>query len=150
MPIISRKEIVGYTPEQMYELVNDIKAYPQFLPWCVETTVHHQDEDEIKASLVISGAGLQKTFTTHNRLQKNKMIEIRLVDGPFKHLEGFWRFDIVNQVVPKPRCQIAFDLEFEFSGLLAFALGPIFHHMTSTLIDAFTSRAEVVYGRPAE
>lgn len=143
MPIISRKEIVSYTTEQMYTLVNDISAYPEFLPWCIESTVHHQDEDEIKASLVISGAGLHKSFTTHNRLQKNKMIEMRLIDGPFKHLEGFWRFDYT----PEQQCQISFDLEFEFAGLFGFALGPVFQHMTSTLIDSFCKRAETVYGK---
>lgn len=143
MPNVNHTETVPYTCEQMYALVNDVKLYPQFIPWCVESTVHQENEDEVKATLVISGAGLQKSFTTHNLLQKNKMIEIRLVDGPFKHLEGFWRFD---EVVPTS-CQVAFDLEFEFAGLLGFALGPVFHHMASTLMDAFRKRAEEVYGK---
>lgn len=141
MPIVSHKEVVPYSSEQMYALVNNIAAYPEFIQWCTQTTVHHEDEDEVKATLTIAGAGLQKSFTTHNLLQKNKMIEIRLIDGPFKHLEGFWRFDEVES----KGCQISFDLEFEFAGMLGFVLGPMFHHMASTLTDAFIKRAEAVY-----
>lgn len=142
MTDISRTEVFPYSTSQMFGLVNAIEDYPEFLPWCVNSHVLHRDDDEVKASLVVSGAGLSKSFTTHNRLQKDKMIEIRLIDGPFKHLEGFWRFDHVGE-----GCRVALDLEFEFAGgLLNFAFGPVFHQMANSLVDAFGERAKAVYG----
>ncbi|MEE9451133.1 MAG: type II toxin-antitoxin system RatA family toxin [Gammaproteobacteria bacterium] len=143
MAIVKRSIDIPYSPEQVYALVDDIKAYPEFISWCESCTVHHRDEDQVKASLVVAGGGIRKSFTTHNLLQHNKMIEIRLIDGPFKHLEGFWRFDLIDN----GHCRIALDMEFEFAGkLLDFAFGPVFHQMTNKLVDLFCKRAEVVYG----
>ncbi|KTD55326.1 type II toxin-antitoxin system RatA family toxin [Legionella quateirensis] len=143
MPIVKRSRIVKYTCEQMYGLVNGVDHYAEFLPYCAESTVHHRDDDEVQATLVISAAGMSKSFTTRNRLQVNKMIEIRLVDGPFSHLEGFWRFDEVEN-----GCKISFDLEFEFSGkIFSMLLGPVFDQVTDKMVDAFCDRAEVVYGK---
>jgi len=144
MTIVNQSVTVPYTPQQMFALVDDVAAYPEFISWCESCEVHHRDEDQVKATLMVAGGGFKKSFTTHNLLQHNKMIEIRLVDGPFKHLEGFWRFDATAD----KHCQISFDLEFEFAGkLLDFAFGPVFHQMTSKLIDAFRKRAEDVYGQ---
>lgn len=143
MPDINKSIIVPYTPAQMYSLVNAIEDYPQFLPFCESSEVHSRTDDEVRASLVLSGLGVQKSFTTLNRLQHNKMIEIVLLDGPFKHLEGFWRFDEVED----NHCRISLDLEFEVSGgLFGFAFAPIFHQMASTLVDAFHKRADEIYG----
>ena len=143
MAIINRHAIVAYSPAQMYDLVNDVEAYPEFLPWCNSSKMISCEEDEIHASLDLAIGGLQKSFTTCNRLQKDKMIEIRLIDGPFKHLEGFWRFDEIEGKGSK----ISLDMEFEFAGmLLDMAIGPIFYQMANSLVDAFSKRAEVVYG----
>lgn len=126
----------------MFNLVNDIENYGQFLPYFSEGVVHHRDEDEVQATLVISAAGMSKSFTTHNRLQTNKMIEIRLVDGPFSHLEGFWRFDEVDE----GGCHISFDLEFGFSGkVMAMFIGPVFEQVSEKMVDAFCQRAEDLY-----
>lgn len=143
MPIVNRSRTVSYSCEQMYCLVNNVEHYAEFLPYCMESKVHHRDEDEIQATLVIGAAGMTKSFTTRNRLQLNKMIEIRLVDGPFNHLEGFWRFDEVEN-----GCLISFDLEFEFAGkLFSMILGPLFDQITDKMVDSFCDRAEVVYGK---
>lgn len=143
MPVVKRSRIVKYTCEQMYALVNDVDHYAEFLPYCAESTVHHRDDDEVQATLLIGAAGMSKSFTTRNRLQANKMIEIRLVDGPFSHLEGFWRFDEVDN-----GCKISFDLEFEFSGkIFSMLLGPVFDQVTDKMVDAFCDRAEVMYGK---
>jgi len=142
MTDINRSIVVAYTPAQMYHLVNTVEEYPEFLPWCVSSDVLHRDDDEVHATLVVSGAGLHKSFTTHNRLQKDKMIEIRLIDGPFQHLEGLWRFDAENGT----ECRVSLDMEFEFAGgLLNFAFGPIFYQMANSLVDGFATRAEHVY-----
>lgn len=142
MSIVQKSRIIGYSCEQMFRIVNDVEQYSQFVPHCIESSVCHRDEDEVQATLVISAAGMSKSFTTHNRLQHNKMIEIRLVDGPFSHLEGFWRFDEVPE-----GCKISFDLEFEFSGkMLSMLLGPIFDQITNKMVDSFCARADSLYG----
>jgi ribosome-associated toxin RatA of RatAB toxin-antitoxin module len=139
MPHINQEKIVPHTASEMYALVDDIKAYPLFLPWCEKTEEHFRDEDSAKASITINAAGMSKTFSTHNLLQKNKMIEIRLLDGPFSHLEGFWRFDANDE----GGCKVSFDLEFEFSNkIIGMVAGPFFYQATSTMLEAFCSRAE--------
>lgn len=142
MTVVKKSKVVTYSCEQMYNLVNEIENYAAFLPYCTQSVVHHRDEDEVQATLVISAAGVSKSFTTRNRLQTNKMIEIRLVDGPFNHLEGFWRFDEESG-----GCRISFDLEFEFAGrMFSMLLGPIFEQVTDKMVDAFCERAEEIYG----
>lgn len=141
MTIVKKTRTVPYTTAQMFELVNSIEQYPEFLPYCSESIVHHRDEDEVQATLMIAAAGMSKSFTTRNRLQLNKMIEIRLIDGPFKHLEGFWRFDEIPE-----GCKVSFDLEFEFAGrMFSMLLGPVFEQVTDKMVDAFCDRAESIF-----
>lgn len=142
MTIVKKSREVPFSCEKMYNLVNDIESYKEFLPYFASSVVHHRDEDEVQATLSISAAGMSKSFTTRNRLQANKMIEIRLVDGPFSHLEGFWRFDETHD-----GCVVSFDLEFDFAGrMFSMLLGPIFEQVTDTIVDAFCERAETLYG----
>ncbi|MBD3618423.1 MAG: type II toxin-antitoxin system RatA family toxin [Chromatiales bacterium] len=144
MPTISRSALVPYSPQDMYALVDDIPAYPQFLPWCRRAEEAHRDEDEVQATIELAKGSLNKAFTTRNRLQHGKMIEMRLVEGPFKHLEGFWRFDALEG---GEACKVSLDLDFEFSNrLVGMAIGPIFNQVANTLVDAFVSRAREVYG----
>jgi ribosome-associated toxin RatA of RatAB toxin-antitoxin module len=141
MTLVKRSRIVPYSCEQMYNLVNDIEKYHHFVPYIHKTDVHHRDEVEVQATLEILAAGVSKSFTTRNRLQANKMIEIRLIDGPFKHLEGFWRFDEVDE-----GSLISFDLEFEFANkMLSMFLGPIFEQIADKMVDAFCDQAKVCY-----
>ena len=143
MTIVKKSRDVSFSCEQMYGLVNAIENYSQFLPYCSESVVNHRDVDEVQATLVIGAAGVSKSFTTRNRLQVNKMIEIRLVDGPFSHLEGFWRFDETDE----GGCRISFDLEFEFAGrMFSMLLGPVFEQVTDKMVDAFCDRAGAIYG----
>ncbi len=142
MTSVKKSRIVPFSCEQMYNLVNDVERYEDFLPYFSKSLVHHRDEDEVQATLVIAAAGMSKSFTTRNRLQANKMIEIRLVDGPFSHLEGFWRFDEVPE-----GCNISFDLEFDFAGrMFSMFLGPVFEQVTDKMVDAFCDRAKDLYG----
>lgn len=143
MPIVNKSALVPYSAEQMYALVNAIEDYPKFLPHCADSKILSANEDEIKASLTLEWNGIQKSFSTSNRLQKNKMIEVRLDHGPFKHLEGFWRFEALNDGA----CKVIFDLEFEISGMmLGVIFGPIFQQIMLKLVDAFVERAKEVYG----
>lgn len=141
MTVVKKSRAVPYTCEQMYNLVNDIESYADFLPYFSSSVVHYRDEDEVQATLNVTAVGISKSFTTRNLLQANKMIELRLVDGPFSHLEGFWRFDQTSD-----GCLISFDLEFDFAGrMLSMLLGPVFEQVTDTMVDAFCNRAEALY-----
>ena len=144
MPTISKTALVPYSPQQMYALVNDIAAYQSFLPWCRSSKLLSETEDEIRATIEIAHGSLSKSFTTCNRLQRNKMIEMRLEQGPFRHLEGFWRFDFLGEQA----CKVSLDLDFEFSNkLVGMAMGPLFSQIANSLVDAFSRRAVDVYGK---
>ena len=144
MPLISRQALVLYSPAEMYDLVNDVAAYPEFLPWCKSSQVLSSNEDVIEASVEISKGSLNKSFATRNLLQKHKMIEMKLLEGPFKHLEGFWRF---HPLKDPSACKVTLDLEFEFeSKLVGLAVGPVFSKIANTLVDSFSKRAVDVYG----
>lgn len=141
---IHKSALVAYTPAEMFALVGDIEAYPAFLPWCRSARVIWREADEIKACIEMAKGSLQKSFTTHNRQQHNKMIEMRLVEGPFKRLEGFWRFDPLGDQA----CKVSLDLEFEFaSRMLSMMIGPVFSQIANTLVDSFQQRAVQVYGK---
>lgn len=144
MPVVRRSSLVPYSAEQMFDLVNDVESYPRFLPWCTDSRILRQHGDEMRVSVDLARGGVRKTFTTSNRIQRGKMIEIRLVEGPFRLLEGFWRFDHMAE----RRTRISLDLEFEFSTrLIQFAFGPVFHQIANTLVDAFCKRAHEMYGK---
>lgn len=144
MASISKSALVPYSAAQMYALVNDIGAYADFLPWCGASEVLSRSEDEVRASIEIAHGSLHKSFTTRNRLQKDKMIEMRLEKGPFRHLEGFWRFDELDENA----CKVRLDLDFEFSNrLVGMAMGPVFNGIANSLVEAFVKRAEQVYGK---
>ena len=144
MPLISRQALVLYSPAEMYALVNDIESYADFLPWCRSATILNKSDDMIEASVEIAKGSLNKSFATRNRLQKDKMIEMQLLEGPFKHLQGFWRFTPLKD---ESACKVSLDLEFEFdSKLVALAVGPVFNKIANTLVDSFSKRAVDVYG----
>mgnify|MGYP006386333635 CR=1 FL=1 len=144
MSLISRSALVPYSTEEMYKLVADIEDYPKFLPWCRSTQVMSRNEQEVKASIEIARGALNKSFTTLNHMQLNKVIEMQLVQGPFKHLQGFWRFD---ELKIHAACKITFDLDFEFeSKLLAMVAGPVFNQIANSMVEAFIKRAVEVYG----
>lgn len=142
MTAIHRSAFVPFSPAQMFDLVNNIEQYPHFLPWCADSQVLSRSEQEIQATLHIAKGGFSKSFTTANRLIPNERVEMRLLEGPFSQFEGIWRFaPIADQ-----GSQVTLNLSFEFDNkLLAFTLGPLFHHIASTLVESFTQRADKVY-----
>jgi len=144
MTAISKSALVSYSPAQMFALVDGIEAYPEFLPWCRGAKVLSRTDDEVRATIELSKGGVEKAFTTCNRNQKNKMIEMRLVEGPFSQLEGFWRFDALGD----DGCKVSFDLEFEFaSRMLGMVVGPVFSQIANSLVDSFHKRAVEIYGK---
>lgn len=140
---INKSALVPYSPEQMYALVDDITAYSEFLPWCRSAEEHHRTDNEVEASLEIAHSGFHKHFTTRNRLEPHRGIEMSLVKGPFKSLTGVWRFEALGDA----GCKVSLDMEFEFSNkLLGMTFGPMFSKIAGTLMDSFIDRAKVVYG----
>lgn len=127
----------------MYALVADVKEYPEFLPWCRDACVTTPGEESVEARLEIGRGPFRKSFTTRNVLRRDSRIEIELVDGPFKHLQGCWRFVSLDGA----GCRIELDLEFELSNtVLRRTLGPLFREMADTMVDAFCRRARELYG----
>lgn len=145
MTVIHRTALVEFSAYQMYDLVNDISAYPEFLPMCAQVDVHSQSATEAEATLSIVKGAIKIEFATHNDMIKNQEITIRLIKGPFKHLTGVWKFVPLSAHASK----VTLDLQFEFSNrMLAMALGVVFKKLANTMLDAFCQRAKVVYGRP--
>ena len=144
MSHIHRSALVHYSPAEMYQLVNDVARYSEFLPWCPGSKVISQSETEMIASVEIAKGVLNKTFTTRNHLVKDYRIELQLVDGPFKKLTGYWQFD---KLKTESACKVNLELEFEFDNvMMSIAAKPIFTQIANTLVDSFCKRAVEVYG----
>lgn len=142
MPKVHRQALVMFSAKQMYDLVNDVSSYPKFVPDCLDVKVMSQTDTELKASVQIGKASIGKWFTTHNKMQADREVEINLVDGPFKRLTGLWQFIPLDEEA----CKVVLDLEFEFSSkLVEIAFGSIFNHMANNMVKAFTQRANVIY-----
>lgn len=143
MAHLKKSALVPYSSEQMYKLVEDVSSYHTFLPWCSASEELQREDNVIVGSVTIAKGAVNKKFTTRNHLQKNKMIEIALVDGPFKHLHGFWRFDELKA----DACKVSLDLEYEFSSrLLGMVVGPVFNQVANAMVDSFVKEAKSVYG----
>lgn len=140
---VNRSAIVPYSAEQMFALVADVESYPDFLPWCTGAQIHSIDGDVIEASVELSKSGLSKSFTTRNVLLQPESISMTLVGGPFRHLDGGWKFLALGE----DGCKVSMDLEFEFESRVTDMLfGQVFEEICNALIDAFTKRAEETYG----
>ena len=143
MAQVNRSALVMYSAAQMYDLINDVASYPQFLPGCVGSEVVSIDGDKMIASVNVAKAGISKTFTTSNTLLLNERIDMNLVDGPFKSLQGGWQFLVLDDNA----CKVSLALDFEFTNkLVEMAFGKVFKELVNNMIVAFSQRAKVVYG----
>ncbi len=143
MPEVSKTVLVPYSPEDMFRLVDDIERYPAFLPWCTGAKVLSREADVVRASLSVGFHGVQQRFSTENHNVPPNEICLKLIDGPFRSLDGAWRFhDLKGK-----GCKIEFNLAWTFSSLMLGALvGPVFSHIADTMVEAFVKRAGKVYG----
>lgn len=141
---VNKNALVPYPAAAMYALVNDVERYPEFLPWCRASKILEQSPTEMRASLDLARGGFHKTFTTRNSLEAGRAITITLEHGPFRHLEGRWRFTDLDADGSK----VTLDMEFEFSSkMLDLMAGPVFHEICNSLVDAFIRRAAALHGR---
>lgn len=123
---------------EMYDVVMDIEAYPDFLPWVADARILERKSDELSAELMADFAGMRQSFRTVDRFMPGKMIEIRLLDGPFRLLESLWSFEEVGE----SSCRVHFSIEFEFrSTMLDMVASPIFSTACRSMVQAFESRA---------
>ncbi|WP_227370436.1 type II toxin-antitoxin system RatA family toxin [Halomonas sp. M20] len=144
MPTVNRSALVRHSPKAMFDLVNDFERYPEFLPGCRRTRLIERDENHLIGELTLGKAGVEQSFTTRNDLYEPERIELSLVNGPFKHMRGRWLFMPMGQEA----CKVSLEMNFEFSNrLLGMAFGKLFNQMAKQQVEAFTRRADVVYGK---
>ena len=143
MPVISRSALVMHSVEEMFQLINDISAYPHFVPDCGDSKILSHENNTITAALLVSKGGLKKWFTTKNTLVDNHQVILNLVDGPFKKLTGCWTL----KALADDACKISLDLDYEFSNkVFDLTFGRVFTHLTNNMVQAFTQRAKEIYG----
>ncbi|WP_373188122.1 type II toxin-antitoxin system RatA family toxin [Halopseudomonas sp.] len=143
MTHIHRSALLPYPAYRLYELVNRVEHYPEFLPWCSRAEVLHETQDEMRARLTVAKAGMSSAFTTRNSMVPGERIELRLEDGPFSDLNGVWEFKALGEHA----CKITLDLNFHYAGPVVKAtLGPLFNQAANNMVEAFCQRAKELYG----
>jgi coenzyme Q-binding protein COQ10 len=144
MPTYADRKLVGYRPEQLFDLVADVGKYPQFLPWCVGARVKSRTDTELVADLTIGFGPFRESFTSRVTLERPHRIRVSYENGPFRYLNNQWVF------IPDPQgVQVDFWVDFEFrSRLLQKAIGVVFNEAVRRMVGAFLKRARDVYGVP--
>ena len=141
MALVQKSVLVNHSAEKMFNLVNQVEHYPEFLPWCGGVVVHERFEKELLASIEINYHGIKQSFATRNTFDVPRQIELQLVRGPFHHLSGRWQFTALSPGA----CKITFDLSYQFSSrILERLIGPIFDRIANSFVDAFCARADQI------
>lgn len=142
MPSINKNALVPFSAEQMYNLVNDVNAYHEFLPGCRQSQIIEFSDQHMKAKMVLVKAGIEQELVTLNTLHLNRSIQMSLSQGPFQSLSGGWTFTPLSEEA----CKIELKLEFTFASVLVdMAFGKVFKTLTSNMVKAFSERAKEVY-----
>ena len=142
MTVISRSALVMHSAQAMYDLVNDVASYPQFMDGCAAVEVFEHTEQTMLARLDLKKAGVQISLMTRNSLQSPRQIEMQLDDGPFKKLKGLWLFKPLTEEA----CKVSLDLEFEFSSRgMGLAASNLFAGVANNLVDSLCQRADRVF-----
>lgn len=143
MALVHKSVLLGYSAQQMFALVDRVEDYPKFLPWCGGVQVREREGDRLVATLQINYHGVRQSFTTENVNNVPVSMKMKLVDGPFKSLDGTWTFKPLRA----DACKIDFDLKYEFSSrILEQLIGPVFSVIANSFVDSFCKRADAVYG----
>lgn len=143
MATIERSALVPFPAERMFALVNDVRRYPEFVPWCAGAEVLAETDALIEASLRLKRGGVEHRFTTRNTLTPFTAMRLELVDGPFTTFTGDWTFKALGE----DACKIGLTLTFQYRGRLATAaLGALLSSSADTMVEAFCQRAKALYG----
>jgi ribosome-associated toxin RatA of RatAB toxin-antitoxin module len=139
MATVEKSVLVGFGDDRMYALVERVEDYPRFLPWCSAAEANARTPSTTLATIHIDFHGIRQSFTTENVNDPPHCIRIKLVNGPFHELDGTWNFTPLGE----EGCKIEFRLHYEFSSrVLEKVVGPVFHHIANTFVEAFVKRAE--------
>ena len=143
MAQVMKSVLVAQPATRMFELVDAVEKYPEFLPWCGGSECNHRDVSVTRATLHINYRGIRQSFSTENLKSPPGLMQIRLIEGPFRMLEGSWRFtDLAGM-----GCKVELSLRYEFSNrLLEKLIGPVFGYIANSMVDAFVKRAQSLYG----
>jgi ribosome-associated toxin RatA of RatAB toxin-antitoxin module len=142
MADVKKNVLVNHSAEKMFNLVDRIEDYPLFLPWCGSSQIIERNDKVTKASIYIKYSGVNQSFTTQNTKNHPHRIDLKLIDGPFKVLEGFWIFTPIHENA----CGIEFHLHYEFSNfILDKLISPIFSKIANTFVDGFVTQADKIY-----
>ena len=145
MPQHSETRILPYQPEQIFALVRDVRAYPQFLPWCQGARVYDERGDVFTADVLIGYKMIREKYTSRVHCTVPSRIVVEYLNGPFQYLRNTWDF------VPLAGggCEVCFFIDFEFrSALLRRVASAVFHEVVRRMVSAFEARAHVLYGTP--
>jgi ribosome-associated toxin RatA of RatAB toxin-antitoxin module len=143
MASVKKSVLVNYSAERMYSLVDDVRSYPEFLPWVAAARLHEKSEGKLLASMEMQRGGVRERFTTRNSFERPSIMTLQLVEGPFRVLEGRWSFTPIGTAGTK----VELEMRFEFaSPLISMLFGKAFEQSCNTLIDAFIARARVMHG----
>lgn len=143
MAVVHKSVLLGYSATQMFSLVDKVEDYPSFLPWCGGVEVRERAQDRLVAAIMIDYHGVRQSFTTENTNAPPTHMQMKLVEGPFRQLDGQWRFTPLRD----DACKVEFELHYEFSSkLLEKLIGPVFSKIADSFVDSFRKRAEAVYG----
>ncbi len=146
MQRVLKSVLVGYSARCMFDLVDEVERYPEFLPWCGGAAILERRADGKTARIDIDYHGIRAHFTTQNVNRVPDSIVIDLRDGPFRHLQGEWRF----RALATEACKVEFELAYEFkTHMLERVVGPVFSHIANTFIDAFVRRADALAPGPS-
>lgn len=143
MVSISRTALVEYSAQQMFDLINDIESYPQFMSGCIAAELLEKKDNMLEARLTLGKSGFQQSFVTRNTLTPPEKMVMHFVEGPFSTFEGAWQFQALSDTA----CKVSLDLEFEFSNpLIAMTAGKWFEESAGKQVDTLCQRAKAIYG----
>ncbi|HEX7854367.1 MAG TPA: type II toxin-antitoxin system RatA family toxin [Sphingobium sp.] len=147
MPRHEETRHLPYSPEQMFELVTDISAYPEFLPWISAMRIRSDTETEMVADMIVGFKGLRESFTSRVHKERPERVRVDYVDGPLKHLTNEWRFRDDGQ----GGVLVDFSVDFAFKNkVFEMLAGQVFDKALRKMIGAFETRAAELYGATAQ
>ena len=138
MNYINKSEKINVTREMIFNLINNVDNYEKFLPWCSRSTIISKEPNVMTAEIEISKSLINWKFTTKNIFEQNKIIKLQLIDGPFSNLEGYWKFDVIDEY----NTSVTLYLEYKFDNkLIELSIKPVFSTIMSSILDSFISEA---------
>ena len=142
MTKVQRSVLVHFPAPLMFDLVDDIESYPEFLPWCHSSKVLLRKEGLVEATLDIAKSGFHKSLTTRNTYRGKDRMVMSLVEGPFDYMQGIWTFEPLRDDASK----VSLNLEFEIRNPLKnLAFGAVFSQICNAMVIAFNQRAKDLY-----